>query len=63
MTQLIDPGGTRNSEHYLHFMHLVIQGYLVARQHMHAILSTVSLMQNSGLPCFERGSPVEYAQP
>ena len=59
MTQLIDPGGKRNSEHFLHFMHLVIQGYLVARQHMDSILSTVSLMADSGLPCFGHGKPLE----
>ncbi|KAK3278569.1 hypothetical protein CYMTET_13497, partial [Cymbomonas tetramitiformis] len=55
MTQLLDPDGSKRSVHFEQFMHLCIQAYLVARQHMDAIMMIVELMADSGLPCYGRG--------
>ena len=35
-----------------------MKGYLAARVHAEAIISTVNLMADSGLPCFGRGNPM-----
>jgi phosphatidylinositol 4-kinase len=32
MTQLLDPGGTRTSPHFLYFQELVVRGFLAARR-------------------------------
>jgi phosphatidylinositol 4-kinase A len=37
---------------------LCVKGYLAARRHMEGIITTVSLMLDSGLPCFSRGDPI-----
>lgn len=37
---------------------LCVKGYLAARVHAEAIISTVNLMVDSGLPCFGRGDPM-----
>ncbi|CAI7791975.1 unnamed protein product, partial [Closterium sp. NIES-54] len=37
---------------------LCVKGYLAARRHQDAILNTVQLMLDSGLPCFSRGDAV-----
>lgn len=37
---------------------LCVKGYLAARVHAEAIISTVNLMVDSGLPCFSRGDPM-----
>eukprot|EP00898_Chlorokybus_atmophyticus_P009242 jgi/Chlat1/948/Chrsp108S01428 len=59
MSQLIDPGGSMKSEEYKYFLSLCIKGYLALRQHADAILSMVSMMVESGLPCFGHGHPLE----
>lgn len=46
-----------HSESFELFMDLVIKGYLAARQHMDVITSLVSMMLDSGLPCF-RTDPI-----
>eukprot|EP00798_Chlamydomonas_sp_ICE-L_P027721 gene27721-7367_t len=59
MTQLLDPGNTRNSTHFHMFLQLCIRGYLAARTVAEPIIATVALMAESGLPCYGRGAPVE----
>ncbi|KAL3515190.1 hypothetical protein ACH5RR_022092 [Cinchona calisaya] len=58
MTQLIDPSGAMKSDSWHQFVSLCVKGYLVTRRYMDGILSTVSLMLDSGLPCFSRGDPI-----
>ncbi|XP_078444700.1 phosphatidylinositol 3- and 4-kinase family protein [Wolffia australiana] len=58
MTQLLDPSGSMKSETWHKFVSLCAKGYLAARRHMQAILTTVLLMVDSGLPCFSRGDPI-----
>ncbi|GIL78260.1 hypothetical protein Vretifemale_7693, partial [Volvox reticuliferus] len=58
MTQLLDPGGKRNSESYMRFQEAVVRGYLVARTVAEPIIATVALMAESGLPCFSYGKPL-----
>lgn len=41
---------------YLH--RLCVKGYLAARRYTDGIINTVSLMRDSGLPCFSRGDPI-----
>lgn len=59
MTQIVDPGGKKKSEEFAYFVDLCIRGYLIARTRAEDILATVGLMQDSGLPCFGRGRPIE----
>mmetsp|Transcript_21130 Transcript_21130/g.58632 ORF Transcript_21130/g.58632 Transcript_21130/m.58632 type:complete len:765 (+) Transcript_21130:339-2633(+) len=59
MTQLLDPGAQRNSPAFKMFEKLCIQGYLAARTNVDAIMASVSLMVESGLPCFGRGEPIK----
>ncbi|OIT04706.1 PREDICTED: phosphatidylinositol 4-kinase alpha 1 [Nicotiana attenuata] len=58
MTQLIDPSGAMKSETWYQFVSLCVKGYLAARRHMDGIINTVSMMLDSGLPCFSRGDPI-----
>uniref|UniRef100_A0A7R9V546 1-phosphatidylinositol 4-kinase n=1 Tax=Chlamydomonas euryale TaxID=1486919 RepID=A0A7R9V546_9CHLO len=58
MTQLLDPGRTRQSAHFKMFEQLCIRGYLAARTVAEPIIATVALMADSGLPCFSRGQPI-----
>ncbi|GLI63286.1 hypothetical protein VaNZ11_006192 [Volvox africanus] len=58
MTQLLDPGGKRNSESYMRFQEAVVRGYLVARTVAEPIIASVALMAESGLPCFGYGKPL-----
>eukprot|EP00808_Paulinella_micropora_P004785 g45051.t1 len=37
------------------FQELFLRGFLEARKHARELLVLVSLMQNSGLPCFAKG--------
>ncbi|GAX81982.1 hypothetical protein CEUSTIGMA_g9410.t1, partial [Chlamydomonas eustigma] len=59
MTQLLDPGSTKQSSHFKLFEQLCVRGYLVARTVAEPIIATVALMAESGLPCFGRGAPIE----
>ena len=59
MTQIVDQGGKKKSEEFAYFVDLCIRGYLIARTRAEDILATVGLMQDSGLPCFGRGRPIE----
>ncbi|MCD9643115.1 Phosphatidylinositol 4-kinase alpha [Datura stramonium] len=58
MTQLIDPSGAMKSETWHQFVSFCVKGYLAARHYMDGIIVTVSMMQDSGLPFFNRGDPV-----
>jgi len=58
MTELLDPGNTRRSVHFLRFQELCIKGYLAARMAADSIVATVEMMLPSKLPCFSRGAPV-----
>ncbi|KAK4491384.1 hypothetical protein RD792_002127 [Penstemon davidsonii] len=58
MTQLLDPSGVMKSDTWYQFVSLCVKGYLAARRYMDGIISTVSLMTDSGLPCFSRGDPI-----
>lgn len=59
MTELLDPGNTRNSVHFLRFQELCIKGYLAARTVADSIVATVEMMMPSKLPCFSRGAPID----
>jgi len=59
MTELLDPGNTRNSSHFMRFQELCIKGYLTARSMADSIVATVAMMVPSQLPCFGRGAPIE----
>ncbi|KAK1358712.1 1-phosphatidylinositol 4-kinase [Heracleum sosnowskyi] len=58
MAQLLDPSGVMKSATWYHFLSLCVKGYLAARQHMDGIINTVSMMADSGLPCFSRGDAI-----
>ncbi|KXZ46150.1 hypothetical protein GPECTOR_46g219 [Gonium pectorale] len=58
MTQLLDPGGCRNSGAFRLFEELCVRGYLAARTVAEPIIATVALMERSGLPCFGYGKPL-----
>ena len=58
MSQLIDPGGTRASPSYRAFLELCVRGFLAARGAAEPIIAAVSLMAESGLPCFGYGDPL-----
>eukprot|EP00879_Flechtneria_rotunda_P007045 GHRR01007395.1.p1 GENE.GHRR01007395.1~~GHRR01007395.1.p1 ORF type:complete len:1449 (+),score=535.85 GHRR01007395.1:542-4348(+) len=58
MAQVLDPGGRRVSPQLALFEELVIRAYLAARTVAEPIIATVSLMADSGLPCFSRGQPI-----
>ncbi|XP_038707834.1 phosphatidylinositol 4-kinase alpha 1-like isoform X2 [Tripterygium wilfordii] len=58
MTQLLDPSGVTKSDTWNQFVSLCVKGYLAARRYMDGIVNTVSLMLDSGLPCFGRGDPI-----
>ncbi|KAG2496048.1 hypothetical protein HYH03_005968 [Edaphochlamys debaryana] len=58
MTQLLDPGGMRNSGHFRLFEELCVRGYLAARTVAEPIIASVALMADSGLPCFGHGKPL-----
>ena len=59
MTQLLDPGGMRNSKFYHTFEEMCIRAFLAARTIAEPIITCVALMKHSGLPCFERGDAVK----
>eukprot|EP00889_Picochlorum_renovo_P003554 jgi/Picre1/30584/NNA_005946.t1 len=59
MTELLDPGNTRNSIHFMTFQELCVKGYLAARTMADSIVATVAMMLPSKLPCFSRGDPIE----
>ena len=59
MTELLDPGNTRTSPHFLRFQELCVKGYLAARSVADGIVATVAMIEASQLPCFGRGAPVE----
>ncbi|GFQ00963.1 phosphatidylinositol 4-kinase alpha 1 [Phtheirospermum japonicum] len=58
MTQLLDPSGVMKSDTWYQFVRLCVKGYLAARRYMDGIINTVSMMMDSGLPCFSRGDPI-----
>jgi len=60
MCQLIDPLGNRQSPEYKYFKNLCIRGFLAARRRSQDIIDCVSLMDQSGLPCFGYGKPIEF---
>lgn len=59
MTELLDPGNTRNSVHFMTFQELCVKGYLAARTMADSIVAIVAMMLPSKLPCFSRGDPIE----
>ncbi|KAK9821480.1 hypothetical protein WJX74_000721 [Apatococcus lobatus] len=59
MTQILDPGARKSSATFQEFQELCIRGFLVARGVAEGVIAAVSLMKDSGLPCFGRGRPVE----
>lgn len=59
MTQLLDPGGMRNSQFYHSFEEMCIRAFLAARSVADPIIACVALMRHSGLPCFEIGHAVK----
>lgn len=59
MSQLIDPGGTRASPSYRAFLELCVRGFLAARGAAEPIIAAVSLMAESGLPCFGYRQPLK----
>jgi phosphatidylinositol 4-kinase len=59
MCELIDPLGNRKSPEYKYFKKICIRGFLAARRRSQDIIDCVSLMSESGLPCFGYGKPVE----
>ncbi|KAL4857248.1 Phosphatidylinositol 4-kinase alpha 1 [Chlorella vulgaris] len=59
MTQLLDPGATRDSPTFRRFMELTIRGFLAARSVADSIVAVVSMMVPSQLPCFSHGKPVD----
>ena len=58
MSQLIDPGGTRASPSYRAFLELCVRGFLAARGAAEPIIAAVTLMAESGLPCFGYKQPL-----
>ena len=58
MTELLDPGNTRKSVHFIRFQELCVKGYLAARTVADSIVATVEMMLPSKLPCFSRGDPI-----
>lgn len=62
MTELLDPGNTRKSAHFLQFQELCVKGYLASRTVADRIISTVKMMVPSKLPCFSRGAPIDSLQ-
>lgn len=59
MSQLLDPGGQRDSPQFEGFVELCVRGFLAARGATEPIIAAVSLMRDSGLPCFGYGRPLE----
>ena len=59
MSQLLDPGGQRDSPQFEGFVELCVRGFLAARGAAEPIIAAVSLMRDSGLPCFGYGAPLE----
>lgn len=59
MTELLDPGNTRKSVHFIKFQELCVKGYLASRTVAESIIATVEMMLPSKLPCFSRGDPVQ----
>ena len=59
-TQIIDPGGRRTSKEYLYFKKLCMVGFLAARRQANLIMSLVTHMAQSGLPCFGYGKPIAW---
>lgn len=59
MTELLDPGNTRKSVHFIRFQELCVKGYLASRTVAESIIATVEMMLPSKLPCFSRGDPVQ----
>ncbi|CAH8857858.1 unnamed protein product [Trichobilharzia szidati] len=51
-------GGRMDSPPYLWFEHLSVQAYLALRPYQEAIVALISLMLDSGLPCF-RGQTIK----
>lgn len=58
MSQLLDPGGKRESPQFRGFVELCVRGFLAARGAADPIIAAVSLMADSGLPCFGYDDPV-----
>jgi phosphatidylinositol 4-kinase len=59
MAQVLDPGGGRASPSFRRFRELCARGFLAARGAAEEVVAVAALMADSGLPCFERGRPVE----
>ena len=58
MTQLLDPGGKRNSPQFRGFVAACVRGFLAARGAAAPIIAAIALMSESGLPCYGYGDPV-----
>jgi phosphatidylinositol 4-kinase len=58
MTQLLDPGGKRTSPQFRGFVAACVRGFLAARGAAAPIIAAITLMADSGLPCYGYGAPV-----